>query len=180
MNKQLKDKARYLFDVYSLKTWESIPTGSYFLDLMVCPDLDVYIPLERVKDIFLVSEAVYKNLHTEEIYVMKGKIPDLAGSHHIQVRTNIVSGIAKWKIDIWILTEKIIEKKQRQLQEYRNKLDNKSREEILAIKRALINKSGFTPKYSSFHVYEAYFDHGIRTIQKIKEFLAAQNIVLDG
>ena len=136
MNQQYKQQADQLIDAYSFKKWNEITSGSYYLDLMVCPDLDLYFEAVGNKLLFSMAEEIYTNDFTNELYVMKGKKLDLPLGEHLQVRTNlVVNGTA------------------------------------------LIQKNGFTPKYSSYHVYKAFLYHGIREISQIKEYLRSKNIV---
>ncbi|MBU4001091.1 MAG: hypothetical protein KKB94_02110, partial [Proteobacteria bacterium] len=154
-NFYLKEQANQLINSYSLYKWDVIPTGSYYLDLMVCPDLDVYFESVEIRNLFIMAEEFYQNDLTNEVYVMKGSKIDMPEGEHIQIRTNLKYDSVKWKIDIWFFPSHIIAEKQTALDKFLEKLNPKNRETIIKIKSSLIQKSGFTPKMSSYHVYEA-------------------------
>ncbi|MBU4055591.1 MAG: hypothetical protein KKA41_14610, partial [Proteobacteria bacterium] len=76
-NFYLKEQANQLINSYSLYKWDVIPTGSYYLDLMVCPDLDVYFESVEIRNLFIMAEEFYQNDLTNEVYVMKGSKIDM-------------------------------------------------------------------------------------------------------
>ena len=177
-NNRLKEQADQLINTYSLQKWNVVPTGSFYLDLMVCPDLDVYFESVKIRDLFIMAEEFYQNDLTDGVYVMKGYKINLPEGEHIQIRTNLKYNSVNWKIDIWFFPQHIINEKQTELNKFLKKLNHKNRDEIIKIKTSLIQKTGFTPKMSSYHIYEAFLDHGLTEISQIKEYLLSKNVVL--
>ena len=83
---------------------------------------------------------------------------------------------AKWKIDIWVFPSSTIDDNMREMNRLKELLTADARAAILELKRALLQPNGFSPKYSSFHVYKAYLDKGITSLGEIKEYLRYQDI----
>ena len=98
-NEILKKQAGDLLQNYETLTGIASVTGSCALDLMVCPDLDLHVPADQVKNLFGLAEILYQNRLTDELYIQKGATVGIPEGQHIQVRTNLLSEHAKWKID---------------------------------------------------------------------------------
>jgi hypothetical protein len=175
-NEELKHQAEHILDAYGLLADKGTVHGSFFLDLMVCPDIDVYIPAEHCSDIFAIASTLYENDLTNEIYIMKGSMVGEPEAQHIQVRTNVEAERARWKIDIWIFPSRTIQDNMTEMNRLKGLLTPASRAAILELKRALLQPNGFSPKYSAFHVYRAYLDNGITSLREIKEYLREKSI----
>ena len=177
INDTFKEQAGELLAAYGLLGPEVFVTGSYFLDLMVCPDLDVHIPKEKSADLFALAKSLYENGLTEEIWVMKGIKSGLPDADHIQIRTRLESHRAKWKIDLWRFPELAISAEMVEMNQLRKQLTETARHEIIDLKRKLLQPNGFTPKYSGFHIYHAYLDKGIRDLSGMKAYLHGKGII---
>jgi hypothetical protein len=175
-NEQLKQKAELLLEAYNLHALRAVVHGSFYLDLMVCPDIDAYIPAEQCADIFTIGRTLYQNDLTNEIYLMKGSMIGEPEAQHIQVRTNVEAEKARWKIDIWVYPSRTIQENMKEMNRLKTLLSAESRAAILELKRALIQPNGFSPKYSGFLVYIAYLDKGFRGLADIREYLRREGI----
>ncbi|HEY8203379.1 MAG TPA: hypothetical protein VIF81_01510 [Pyrinomonadaceae bacterium] len=177
-NSILKQQAAELLKSYEVVSNGGLVTGSFALDLMVCPDLDLYVPEDQVQSVFRLAEAIYQNHLTDELYIQKGATLGISEGQHIQVRTNLLSEHAKWKIDVWILPAGAISQKSAQIDSLNERLTDADREQILELKRQLLQPNGFTPKYSGIHIYRAYLDEGIRELASLKDYLRSKGISL--
>jgi len=177
-NSVLKQQAVELLKSYEVISNAGVVTGSFALDLMMCPDLDVYLPDDRVPSVFRLAEAIYQNNLTDELYIQKGATLGISEGQHIQVRTNLRAELAKWKIDIWVLPRQVIVEKQAQIESINGRLTDSTRKEIIELKRALLQPNGFTPKYSGIYIYSAYLDEGIRDLPGLKHHLQSKGIAL--
>ena len=177
-NEILKKQAGDLLQNYETLNGIASVTGSCALDLMVCPDLDLHVPADQVKNLFGLAEILYQNRLTDELYLQKGTTVGIPEGQHIQVRTHLLSEHAKWKIDIWILPAAAISQKSAQIDSLNERLTDADRERILELKRQLLQPNGFTPKYSGIHIYRAYLDEGIRELASLKDYLSSKGISL--
>ena len=177
-NNSLKQQAAALLKSYEVVGNAVLVTGSFALDLMVCPDLDVYIPDDQAQNLFRLAEAIYQNNLTDELYIQKGATLGMPHAQHVQVRTNLRAERAKWKIDIWVLGRHVIAEEQAQIDSIKARLDDSSRKEIIELKKALLQPNGFTPKYSGIYIYKAFLDEGIRDLAALKQHLRSKGIAL--
>ena len=69
----LRGQAKRILDTYSLGGGGVTLTGSCFLNLMVCPDIDVHIRKDTITDMFQLAKRLYLNNSTNEIYDQKRK-----------------------------------------------------------------------------------------------------------
>lgn len=176
-NETLKAQADTLLVAYGLLNPGVFVTGSYFLDVMACPDLDVHIPKETSPHLFALAKSIYENALTEEICVMKGMKLGLPDADHIQIRTHLKSHRAKWKIDLWYFPQRAITAETAEMNQLKNRLTETARDEIIGLKRDLLQANGFSPKYSGFHIYHGYLDEGIRSLTRMKEYLREKGII---
>jgi len=177
-NEILKKQAGDLLQNYETLNVIASVTGSCALDLMVCPDLDLHVPADQVKNLFGLAEILYQNRLTDELYIQKGATVGIPEGQHIQVRTNLLSEHAKWKIDVWILPAGSISQKSAQIDSLNKRLTDADRDQILELKKHLLQPNGFTPKYSGIHIYRAYLDEGIRELASLKDYLRSKGISL--
>lgn len=152
--------------------------GSYALNVMACPDLDLYVPRARIVSPFKLAETLYSNPLTEEVYVQKGTSLGLPEGELIQVRTNLQAELAAWKIDIWILPPRLISERMNYLAAISAHLTDQARADIRALKRRLLQANGFTPKYSGLYIYHGYLEEGIREVEPMKEYLRANGVAM--
>src|SRR5215203_5589191 len=88
-----------------------VPTGSYFLDLMVYPDIDLYLAkvsmqqAERIRDQLTAIPQVY------EVTMKPSDDLSLPGGIYIKPRIRYGAWERAWKVDIWSLDEALIEEK---------------------------------------------------------------------
>ena len=114
------------------------------------------------------AEEFYQNDFTDEVYVMKGYKINIPEGEHIQIKTNLKYNSINWKIDIWFFPQWYIANQLNEMNKFLKKLNSKNREEIIKIKTSLIQQTGFTPRMSSYHVYEAFLDHELTRVLKLK------------
>jgi hypothetical protein len=175
-NAELKKQAELLLEVYDLLRHGTSITGSFVLDLMVCPDLDLYIPAEQLGGIFDLAIPLYRNHLTNEVYIQKGSALGILDGEHIQVRTSLRSERTKWKIDIWVFPHDTIADKLKEMRRLQELLTDEARSAICELKRAFLQPNGFTPKHSGLHICQAYLDNEKRSLPEMKEYLRHQGI----
>ena len=157
-------------------------SGSYYLDLLAWPDLDIYLPLDpseeyltrfldlgpRLASVCQLISLRFKN------HVRYPEVPLPHGLYWgVRVEQN---SCLRWKLDIWALPPAVIEANQTELVRLKSKLTPKKRRLILEIKQALLTPEGRTPILSGYHIYCAVLDHGMHAIGEVKDYLKNQGV----
>jgi hypothetical protein len=135
-------------------------TGSYDLDLLLSGDVDIHVlnpKITREKALKALIELIAKtNLKGYSFFdwvkFRKGIFPK---GYYVGLKTEI-NGV-KWKIDIWFIIERVV-KQELLMNELKNKLDEKSRNLILASKEY---KQKNNINISSTEIYRAVLNSKI-------------------
>jgi hypothetical protein len=157
-------------------------SGSYYLDLMAWPDLDIYYPLDpsqeyltkflglgpRLASVCQLISLRFKN----DVRYPEGQLPY---GLYWGVRAEQNSSL-RWKLDIWALPPAVIDANQTELDRLKSKLTPKKRTLILEFKQALLTPEGRTPIHSGYHIYCAVLDLGMHAIGEVKEYLKNQGV----
>lgn len=152
-------------------------TGSYKYDLMLSPDIDIYLVVEEV------SKSVAQNLLTELIslgwwngYLLYDWVkfssdnhPSFPKSYYVGLKTT--QGSLRWKVDIWLVTSEQLKTVEEGWIENSTK-DDKIREAILRIKQS--REEGLV-NTTSHQIYEAVIKDSVRTVDEFKEWLNHNN-----
>ncbi|MHA1558358.1 MAG: hypothetical protein ACTSXG_00910 [Alphaproteobacteria bacterium] len=187
LSKQLHEDATNI--LHDKNLWEVFENygkiykaGSFFLDLLVYPDLDVYFEVPKhfnVLDVFaeisksLVNHQNVKSIRLEkELYKINPIVPK---GVYLQLKFRTNEDIM-WKIDIWSLDKKCQNKILGELNLLKSKIDFSKRELILKIKNMLKRKDGCTPSFSSYHVYKAVLNEELTNIEDIKSYIKGRGV----
>jgi hypothetical protein len=81
-----------------------------------------------------------------------------------------------WKIDIWSLPTTVIERKQAELTDLKERMTSANRTLILDTKQRLLTGAGRTPMFSGIYIYKAVVDHGLHQFADIVQFLRQNNL----
>jgi hypothetical protein len=153
-----------------------IYAGSYALDLMAWPDIDLNLVVSKGKDFASIAaklasefiqwkEAVRvkfeRNLHL--------RFPDLPVGLYLGVKLDIGDWKIPWKLDIWIVDESEGCKTEEKTKEIRKLLSPEKREKILMWKERLMTPEGRTPSFSGYWLYRALL---VLELEEEKEILA--------
>lgn len=147
-------------------------TGSYAANLMLSGDIDIYVigeGFERKRMLRIFNRlATQCPVYAYLFYDYKAfplYRPDFPKAYYIGMKTR--RGRTKWKIDIWFLSASQLHKIQ-----YID-LDKRdiSQREKLAILTLKEYRNKTNPELSGSVIYEAVFQHGIRTIRRFRRFL---------
>jgi hypothetical protein len=157
-------------------------TGSYYLDLLAWPDLDIYLPLSQSESYLSRFLALGQQV---------GSVCDLVSlrfKNHIKypeppMPEGLYWGvivqqtpILRWKVDIWALPEYQILSLRQELDRLKAKLTPENRALILGLKQALIMPHGRTPPLSGYHIYCAVLDHAIESLEDVKQYLIEKGV----
>jgi len=153
--------------------------GSYALDLMAWPDVDVNVVLPggqsirrfmelctSIAQIPTVTRVHFQNFLGER---PQGFAPGLYGG--VRLRREL-----HWKMDLWSLDRSEAEAKQREVERIRGQLDGESRAAIVDAKFALLTPEGRTPIGSGHRIYEAVLSKGLRDLEEIRQYLRDEGV----
>ncbi len=157
-------------------------SGSYYLDLMAWPDLDVCLPLERSREYRIKFLNLGPRLATV-CDVVSLRYKDNAQYREPRLPKGLYwgatvqrKGSLRWKIEIWAMPAQAIEVQQSELDRLKSKLTPEKRAAILSLKQALLTPEGTTPEYSGYHIYRAVLDQGMTRTREVKKYLRGKGI----
>ena len=153
-------------------------TGSYFLDLMVYPDLDLYVPKVAIPLIFRAAGQMANIGKVIRVSFENEQHPGMQGGFYLNFRVNIGNWGRPWKLDIWWLNKDIITQKMEIMHHFKERITPENREAILRYKHSLITKDLRTPMYSGYYIYKAFLDEGLRDPDDVTQYLLANGIDL--
>ncbi len=150
-------------------------TGSYSLDLMASPDIDIAISIlddPFDKNVFL--EIGGQIGHLQNTISMKFR--DFHGFPVDPLPDGLYWGIGmasdscgpQWNIDLWALPPAEILRQNEEMAAIKRRLDANSRILILEIKNSLLDQDGNTPTFSGYYIYQAVL---FRRLQKRNEII---------
>ncbi len=156
-------------------------TGSYAINVMAWPDIDIYMVLEpypfSTDDFFKMG----KEIATID-GVLSLKFNNFLRQHEEGLPNGLYWGVRKttcttrWKIDIWATDTEYLEKNRAWMERIRRALDEETRRLIIEIKHSLLTPEGRTPVLSGYHIYEAVLFKGLRREEHIRTYLRQQGI----
>lgn len=153
-----------------------VPTGSYYMNLMMYPDIDLYLPHTTIDKLFVLAAKFAKIKYVDKVVFQKGDKGDLAGGYYIKPRIKYGKWGRPWKVDIWSLPVRIINKKQKELRNLKERMTPQQRRLILEYKYSILTDQRRTPMFSGIYIYRAVIDHGMTDRKKITKYLKANGI----
>ncbi len=156
------------------------PTGSYFLDVMVYPDIDFCISKLSVEQIFAVGGKLAAAPLVYEVVFQKSRDESLPGGLYLKPRIQYGNWERPWKIDFWSLADAVIEQKMAPMWRFKQAMTEALRQEIIRYKFSILTPGGRTPMYSGYFVYKAFIDEGLTDHRQITQYLIANGIQMDG
>jgi hypothetical protein len=144
--------------------------GSYALGLMTWRDLDIHVvrePLERGA-FFDLGRRIADHLQPHRMHFRDETIEATPG-----LPRGLYWGVylgnereGAWKIDIWATSSANFEPTRRFCDAIAKRLTPETRESILQIKAACWQHPEYRRGFSSADIYEAVFEHGVRTVDQ--------------
>jgi hypothetical protein len=168
-------KVREIMRPYS----KMVPTGSYYLDVMAYPDIDLYIRKLSLDQLFDIGCQLAKSELVFRVEFEKSNDPRLPGGLYLKPRIAFGEWGRPWKIDIWSLDEKVIEQQMKPMRHFKRKMTAQLREQIIHYKLSILTGLKRTPMYSGYFIYKAFIDEGIKEFHQVTEYLIANGIRMD-
>ena len=155
---------------------EAIPTGSYFLDVMVYPDIDIYIPMVSLDQLFGMASQFARCDRITQIVFEKSTDPSMPGGLYLKLRLDRSDWGRPWKIDLWSIDPSTIEAKMEPMRRFKLHMTESLREQIIRYKLSILTVQGRTPMYSGYYIYKAFLDEGLTEFAQVTRYLTANGI----
>jgi hypothetical protein len=156
------------------------PTGSYYLDVMAYPDIDLYINKVRIEQLFdLGSQIALCDLITQVVFERSDDPVHLPDGLYLKLRLNYGDWGRPWKIDLWSLPEDIIFKKMEDMRHFQQKMTPSLREQIISYKHSVLTSQKRTPPYSGYYIYKAFIDEGLTDFESVTRYLISSGIKME-
>jgi hypothetical protein len=153
-----------------------MPTGSYSMDLMMYPDIDLYLPQTKPEHLLGVAMELAKHDCVQRINFIRGGPGDLKDGLYLKPVVTYGCWERPWKIDIWSLPSPVAERKQADLDDLKSRMTPANRAIILETKYRLLTAEGRTPMFSGIYIYKAVVNNGLEKLDDIREFLKENGI----
>lgn len=151
-------------------------TGSYFMDLMMYPDIDLYLPLTTLETFLTIAIKLAQYDCVKKIIFEKGGPAELAKGLYLKPLIEYGNWKRPWKIDIWSLPSDVIDKKQKELQDFKNRMTPAQRRLVLEYKFSILTETGRTPMFSGIYIYQAVINLGLKDFTEITKYLRENGI----
>jgi hypothetical protein len=157
------------------------PTGSYFLDVMVYPDIDLYITKVNIEQLFEIGAQIAScELVTQVVFERSDDHVHLPEGLYLKSRVKYGDWERPWKIDLWSLAEEVILRKMEDMQHFKQKITPELREQIIRYKLSVMTSQKRTPMYSGFYIYQAFLDEGLTDFDSVTHYLISCGIQMEG
>jgi len=111
------------------------PSGSYFLDVMAYPDIDLYITKVTLDQLFAIGAQIAKSELVIQVVIEKTDDPlHMPGGLYLKPRIKYGDWGRPWKIDIWSLSDGVIQAKMAEMDHFLSKLTPELRLAIIRYK----------------------------------------------
>ena len=158
-------------------------TGSYLLDVMAWPDIDIHMVMEpdplsldrffelgrELAGLDGIFRLNFRNVH-------RAPIQGLPRGLYWGMRLDTGSPPTTWKLDLWATEADDLEANLALMSRFQKAMDDESRRRIVETKRALLTPAGRTPVLSGVHIYEAILFRGLRALDDIRAYLREQGV----
>jgi len=157
------------------------PSGSYFLDVMAYPDIDLYITKVTLDQLFAIGAQIAKSELVIQVVIEKTDDPlHMPGGLYLKPRIKYGDWGRPWKIDIWSLSERVIQDKMAEMNHFLSKLTPELRQAIIRYKLSILTPEKRTPMYSGYYIYKAFIDEGLTDETSVTRYLISQGIMVGG
>ena len=158
-------------------------TGSYFLNTMAWPDIDITMTLKSdpysIEIFFEIGREIARiddiiSLKFRNSYRLPGQ--GLPRGLYWGIRLDVGDWDMPWKIDLWARDKEALAEDRATMERVHQAMDEETRRLIIETKRSLLTPEGRTPPLSGFHIYEAVLFKGLRKEEDIVAYLKKQGI----
>jgi hypothetical protein len=154
-------------------------TGSYFLNLMMYPDIDLYISKIPIRQIFEIGAQLACSEMVVQVVFQKSNTPMLPDGLYLKPRINYGDWGRFWKVDIWSLHDSVIDENMKEMYRFKQKITECLREQILKYKYSVLTSGNRTPMYSGYFIYKAFIDEGLTDFGDVTQYLIENGIQMN-
>lgn len=152
-------------------------TGSYYLDVMAYPDIDLYIMKISLEQVFSIAAQLARFELVRQVVFEKSDDPvQLPEGLYLKSRVDYGNWGRPWKIDIWSLDERIILEKMAEMQHFQEKITPVLRERNVRYKLSVMTAEKQTPMYSGIYIYKAFIDERMTNYEDVTNYLIHSGI----
>jgi hypothetical protein len=151
------------------------PTGSYFLNVMVYPDLDMYLPRLSIEQLFAVGGQLAQADGIVQV-VFEQNDDMMPGGLYLKLRIANKEWSRPWKIDLWAIDSDLLEQKMTPMRHFMRCLTPELRLQIIRYKLSVLTPAGRTPMYSGYFIYKAFIDEGLSDFDQVTRYLVENRI----
>jgi hypothetical protein len=156
------------------------PTGSYYLDVMVYPDIDLYITRVSIGELFEIGAQIATCEQVTQVVFERNPDPvQLPGGLYLKPRVNYGDWGRLWKIDIWSLEDGLIREKLEEMQHFKDAMTPEIRLRIIEYKLSVMTSQKRTPAYSGYYIYKAFLDEGLSDFKQVTNYLISHGIQME-
>ena len=140
--------------------------GSYDLDLLVKPDIDISIGVDKfdIDKYFSLCAELAKTFKPSRIKYLDQSIQKLSFpfTKGYYLGLHIPRDNISWKIDGWIFTKDVFEQRVEYHNMIKKQINDSNRKIIMTIKKQICD----SPSYVSVELYEAVLFQNVKTIEE--------------
>ncbi len=156
-----------------------VPTGSYFLDVMAYPDIDLMMSKVSIEQLFQIGGRLASSDMVFQVVFEKSRDANLPGGLYLKPRIDYGEWGRPWKIDIWSLDDPIIDRQMESMERFKSKMVGALREQIIRYKLSIMTDEKRTPMYSGYFIYKAFIDEGMSDFQQVTRYLIDNGISIE-
>jgi len=153
-----------------------VPTGSYYLDVMIYPDIDLYISKVSIEELFAIGGQLAACEMVYQVVFERSRTADLPGGLYLKPRIEYGQWGRPWKIDIWSLQDRVIDEKMAEMFRFKQAMTAEVKERIVRYKYSILTESRRTPMYSGYYVCRAFIDEGLTDFEAVTQYLVEHGI----
>lgn len=151
-------------------------TGSFFLNTMVYPDLDLYIPKITVPQLFDIGAQLASSELVFQVVFERSNEPVLPDGLYLKPRIRYGDWGRPWKFDIWSIDNGLMERQMETMIRFKQRMTEELRGMILRYKLSVMTVERRTPMGSGLYIYEAFIDEGLTEFDRVTDYLIANGI----